>query len=197
MRVVSRFCLLTTILFYAGAAAGQSARPDRLTAIGGTYFAYYQGEDKTVAMSKPITVFDNSAQGFRYVHGVQRVELFLTYEFKGKVMTAEPSAVTLAFESRSSAERLNGEAARAFLLTADDGVITRATARLTKTKLIGLVTWQNMEVSLPVSDVEKFLAAKQKATLTLGSFTHTFTAGEFAMFRDFIDALRQARKASQ
>jgi hypothetical protein len=175
-------------------AAAQSNRPDEVSLINDIYFAYYRNTDKTMVMSKGITIFDNSQDGFHYFQGAQRVDLFLTYEFKGKSLTQMPSSISVMFESRSSAPQLTQLTSRKFALMADTRSVFSVSGSLTKSNVIGLITWENVTVEVPLSDIEKFLAATQTASLQIGSINYSFSRDEFSSFRKFVDALRIAKQ---
>lgn len=183
-------CTVALLLFVTGIARSQ--RPDDVYAIGQTTFAYYGRENKTEVSSKGIAVFDNSRSGFQYIHGAQRVELYLLYEFKGHRLTQEPSTVTMAFESRSSESQFNKTSARAFQLFADGNSIARSILPLDKSTLIGYITWEQSSMQLPIADFQKFLTAKRIAAFSLGHIAYSFSDPEFARLKDFVDALRQA-----
>ncbi len=196
MRPLTRLCFIVA-LFIACAipAPAQSNRPDDVYLVGNTLFAYYKNKDKTeVSARNTIALFDNTRSGFSFVHGAQHVDLFPSYEFIGTKMTEEPTAVTLAFESRSSVERLNDPASRVFQLTADGRTIITASLTLDKTTLIGYVTWQQTSARVPMADFIKFLTAKESASVRLGGIIHSFSADEFASLKDFTVAIFRAYK---
>jgi hypothetical protein len=112
------------------------------------------------------------------------------YEFKGRTLTQEASAVTLTFESRSSVPLFSKTSARTFHLVADGNSINRATLPLDKSTLIGYITWEQSSLQLSISDFHKFLTATRIAAFSLGHITYSFTTAEFAALKDFAEALR-------
>lgn len=184
-RLVAWFLACTVI-----AAAQSNNGPDDAYKIGQTLFGYNQSENKTTVMSNAITVLDNSRSGFQYVDGAQRVELYLMYEFKGRELTEEATALTMTFESRSSAPRFNSPAARSFELIADGDTIIRTTVVLDKSTLIGYITWEQASVRVPVADFHKLLMARKDVGFRLGAIQHPLTDEELAISNDFAKALR-------
>jgi hypothetical protein len=184
-------------MLFPGAADAQSEQPDSIRQINGVLFAHYRSSDKTTAMAKLAVVFDNHTEDFQLFRGAQRVEAFLIFEFNGKALTDEPVAMTLAFESRSSVTRLDSPESRAVKLVADGKEVLKAVAALDKTTVIGLVTWQEASLRVPLADVDKFLSASDSAGVQLGQINYSLTGGEFAMLRNFVAALRQAKQATQ
>lgn len=141
-------------------------------------------------MSRGLTIFDNSSRDYPYINGAQRLDLFLIHEYTGRTLTQTPGSIRVIFESRSSLSRYKNPGTRAFQLTVDGRTLVQAALGLNKSEPIGLVTWENVSYDLSLTKANELIAAKNTATLTLGSITHDLTASEIAVFKDFADALR-------
>lgn len=167
---------------------GQS--PDDVYNIRQTNFAFYRHKNQTAVMSKGLTIFDNSSPGFSYVHGAQRIDMFLTHEYAGRALTQSPSSIRIIFESRSGVSRFENSGSRTLQFTVNGRPIVQAALALDKSTPIGYVTWEQVSYDLSVAKASELAAAQQTATVRLGNVVRSFTAAELAIFKDFVDALR-------
>lgn len=189
-RTLLTLCLTVTLHAYASA---QTGRPDEVADVGGVLFAYYKAENKTIALMQVAEIFDNSTTGFSYVHGAQHIDCFLTYEFAGRTPAETPTAVTLAFESRSKSARLGAPFDRIVRLMRDGLPGKSYQATLDKTTLIGLVTWEQASVRIPLSDLNSFFTAKDTAVLQFGPHDYPLNATQFAAMRKFVGAVERIK----
>jgi hypothetical protein len=179
---------LTFCLHYA--VRGQNQNPDDVYSIGQTNFAFYANKNQTEVMAGGFTIFDNSRNGFGYVNGAQRVDLFLVSGFTGRWLTNEPSSIRIVFESRSSQPWLSKPGMGTLVIDVDDQTIVQAGLAVNKSTRIGMITWEQVSYDVTMPLLQKLLTANHGAVLKLGRITHYLTASELLVFKDFSEALR-------
>lgn len=165
-------------------------RPSKVNKIGNTLVAYYAKTNLTRVMVPVRTVFDSSSSDFPLAKGAQKIELILSYEFRGEKLTDIPAAIDFAFGSIAGVPaRFDTEAKRQFKITIDGKVVLSGSARSTTTVPTAWVTYEDLAVAVP-SDVNKqLLAASSSITIELGVRKFSLTRDDLAALEDFNTAL--------
>lgn len=122
--------------------------------------------------------------------GAQKIELILSYEFRGEKLTDIPTSIDFAFGSIAGVPaRFDTEAKRQFKITIDGKVVLTGTARSTTNVPTPWVTYEDLAVPVPADVNKQMLGGFTSITIELGVRNISLTHADLVALEDFNSAL--------
>lgn len=190
MKILGASILIILCVSVGIAQVDSKERPSEARRVGSAVVGYYPKSDKSRVMMTVGTLLDTSTAARPLFKGAQKIDLILTYEFTGKQMKAKPSAINFAFASAAGRPpRFNADPQRQFRLLIDDKVPFSGVARLAISIPTDLVTYEDIEIEVPIEFCRQLLGASSSAGFQIGSLTLHLTREDLSKIESFLAAL--------